>query len=399
MSTKASKNRRSRAPTEQTLPADYSAVLAEMKRLVSDARQRSLAAVNSELVFLYWTIGRTIVAQQEQHAWGDAIVERLSGDLRTAFPDMRGLSVPNLWKMRHFFLTYRQIERWRLSTILSTPSIELPAPAASGILSTLSIELSPDLARALLAVSWSHHTAICFASDEPAEQYFYLQTAIRERWSVRELDRQIESGLFLRYMSVAREPEKCIPAEAEHGPLLPFKDHYVLDFLGLDEHHNERQLRKAMLANVRDLFLEFGREFTLVGEEHPITIGDETYRIDLLLFHRGLQCLVAVELKTGEFKPEHVGKCQFYLAALDEYARLPHEKPSFGLILCKNARGVHMRLALTLAARRVGVATYQTALPAKDLILARMGAVSAPRSSPSSVGSTTTTPGGAKICA
>ncbi len=378
MSTKESRGPRVCAPAKRSLPADYPAVLAEMKQLVSDARQRSLSAVNRELVFLYWTIGRTIVAQQEQHAWGDAIVEKLSGDLRAAFPDMRGLSVPNLWKMRHFFITYRQIDRWRLSTILSTASIELSAPVASGILSTLSRELAPDLAHELLAVSWSHHTAICFASDDPAEQYFYLQTTVREHWSVRELERQIDSGLFLRYMLVARDPEKCLPEKAEHGPLLPFKDHYVLDFLGLDEQHTERQLRKAMLANVRDLFLEFGREFTLVGEEHPITVGNETYRIDLLLFHRGLQCLVTVELKAGDFKPEHIGKCQFYLAALDEYARLPHEKPSFGLILCKSARGVHMRLALTLAARRIGVATYQTALPDKDLILKRLDAVSAP---------------------
>jgi predicted nuclease of restriction endonuclease-like (RecB) superfamily len=213
---------------------------------------------------------------------------------------------------------------------------------------------------------------ICSVSDDSAEQYFYLQMAVRERWSVRELERQIESGLFSRYVSVARDPEKCIAENAEQGPLLPFKDHYVLDFLGLEEQHTERQLRQAMLANVRDLFLEFGREFTLAGEEYPLTIGNDTYRIDLLLFHRGLQCLVAVELKSGEFKPEHVGKCQFYLAALDEYVRLPHEKPSVGLILCKDAKGVHMRLALTLAARRVGVATYQTALPDEDLIRGRL---------------------------
>jgi hypothetical protein len=177
MPTKASERRRLRASTKHTLPSDYRAVLTEMKRLVADARQRSFSAVNRELVFLYWTIGRTIVKQQEQHAWGDAVVERLSGDLRAAFPDMRGLSVPNLWKMRHFFLTYRQIDRWRQSAILSTVSIELSAPAASGIPAALSKELTPDLAGALQAVSWSHHMVICFASDEPAEQYFYLQTA------------------------------------------------------------------------------------------------------------------------------------------------------------------------------------------------------------------------------
>jgi predicted nuclease of restriction endonuclease-like (RecB) superfamily len=373
--TKTRKSRTQRAPAKRALPADYASVLTQMKQLVADARRRTLSSVNSELVLLYWSIGKTIVSQQERHSWGDRVVDRLSADLRGAFPDMRGLSIKNLWKMRHLFVSYRQIEQWLESGNASAETKPPPVRANAPIVSTLSRQLPPSLAAALPALSWSHHTAICSVSENPAERYFYLQMAIRERWSVRELARQVDAGLFLRYMSVARDPEKCLPEKTEQGPLLPFKDHYVLDFLGLEEQHTERQLRKAMLANVRDLFLEFGREFTLVGEEHPITIGNETYRIDLLLFHRGLQCLVALELKSGEFKPEHVGKCQFYLAALDEYARLPHEKPSVGLILCKSAKGVHMRLALTLAARRVGVATYQTALPDEELIRNRLEAI------------------------
>ena len=290
---------------------------------------------------------------------------------------MRGLSIKNLWKMRYFFVSYRRIGQWQESNKSSATTENPDESAASPIVSTLSRQLPPSLANALPALSWSHHSAICAVSEDPAEQYFYLQMAVRERWSVRELERQIDASLFLRYMSVTRDPEKCLPEQPERGPLLPFKDHYVLDFLGLEDQHSERQLRKALLTNVRDLFLEFGREFTLVGEEYPITIGNETYRIDLLLFHRGLQCLVAVELKSGEFKPEHVGKCQFYLAALDEYARLAHEKPSVGLILCKSAKGLHMRLALTLAARRVGVATYQTAFPDEELLRKRLEGTSA----------------------
>ena len=240
MPTKVGKSRGVLA--ERALPADYASVLAETKQLVSEARRRSLSAVNSELVFLYWSIGKTIVSQQEKHAWGDGVVERLSVDLRTAFPDLHGLSVQNLWKMRHFFRSYRRVGQWQPSTILSTVSRELSVPGESPILSTLSRELPPSLARALLAVSWSHHIAICSVSEDPAEQYFYLQMAIRERWSVRELARQIDAGLFLRYTSVARDPEKCIPEQVEQGPLLPFKDHYLLDLLGLEEQHTERQL-------------------------------------------------------------------------------------------------------------------------------------------------------------
>ncbi len=255
--------------------------------------------------------------------------------------------------------------------------MDAKSSAAEGdpILATLSQELGRNHGRLLVGVSWSHHRLIAAASDRPDERYFYLSMAVRERWSVRELERQIESNLFVRYVSVKRDPEKCLPAEAEQGDLLPFKDHYVFDFLGLTEPYAEREVRKAMLANVRELFLELGRDFALVGEEYPITLDGDTFRIDLLLFHRRLQCLVVLELKNGDFKPEYVGKCQFYLAALDEQIRLPHEKPSIGLVLCRGAKGVQLRLALTLAARRVGVSTYQTALPDQDLIIRRMGAL------------------------
>ncbi len=206
----------------------------------------------------------------------------------------------------------------------------------------------------------------------PAERYFYMAMAVRERWSVRELRRQIDSALFTRYMSVREQPEKCLPADAEAGELLPFKDHYVLEFLGLQEEHSERQLRKAILANLRDFFLEFGRDWTFVGEEYPLQVGDETFALDLLFFHRRLQVLIVVELKIGGFKPEYVGKCQFYCAALDEQVRLSHEKPTIGLVLCKSADRVQVRLALTAAANRIGVATYQTALPDPKLIRQRL---------------------------
>jgi len=387
-------------PERQGLPEDYSSVLAQVERMISDSRRKALSAVNRELVWLYWQIGRVIVQQQERARWGDAVVEQLAGDLRGAFPDMKGLRRDNLFRMRQFYLGCHRTDAWlaaqarvenaNVGTVsrLSDPPFgareKVGTPSRQSqlndaIASALSDELAyPNLAGAILGLSWSHHYSILAGVDRPDEHYFYLTMAGRERWSVRELRRQIESDLFTRYVSVSLNPEKCLPTDAERGDLLPFKDHYVLDFLGLEESHTERQLRKAMLANLRDLFLELGRDFTLVGEEHPIRVGDDAFRIDLLLFHRRLQCLVAVELKVGKFKPEYVGKCQFYLAALDEQVRLPHEKPSVGLILCKSAHRVQMRLALTAAARKIGVATYQTALPAERLILQRLERLSNP---------------------
>lgn len=374
------------------LPRDYAAVLADLTRLIAESRRRALANVNRELVWLYWQLGRNIAQRQETAQWGDAVVTRLAGDLKSAFPELKGLSRDNLFRMRQLYGTCRRTDRWLLDDAATGKvgtAFRQPAPAStetekvgsvtrhsSGtdwIVAALSQELTaPGLAEIVVGLSWTHHYNLLAGTAEPDEHYFYMAMAMRERWSVRELKRQLDSGLFTRYISVREHPDKCLPPDAERGELLPFKDHYLLDFLGLEEPYTENQLRKAMLANLRALFLELGRDFALVGEEYPLTVGKDTFRIDLLFYHRRLQCLVAMELKNGRFRPEYVGKCQFYLAALDEQARLPHEKPSIGLVLCKTADDVQLRLALTDAARKIGVATYQTALPEERLIRQRL---------------------------
>jgi predicted nuclease of restriction endonuclease-like (RecB) superfamily len=381
------------------VPGGYTKVLADLKRLIADSRHRALATVNRELVCLYWHIGRTIVQQQEQAKWGDAVVEQLSADLRMAFPDMKGFGRDNVFRMRQLFISYRELDRWlqqeslgeKVGTVsrqlsigggsceeVGTASRQMQTDSAHRL--DLSGQLSsPELAALVSRLSWSHHTEICSASDRHAERYFYMAMAVRERWSVRELRRQIDSALFLRYMSVQRDPEKCLPDDAESGDLLPFKDHYILEFLGLTDEHSERELRQAVLANLRDFFLEFGRDLTFVGDEYAITVGNDTFYIDLLFFHRRLQCLLGVKWKIGEFKPEYVGKSQFYCAALDERVKLEHENPSIGLVLCKTADHAQVRLALTAAARKIGVATYQTALPDEKLIRARLEHFAWPR--------------------
>jgi predicted nuclease of restriction endonuclease-like (RecB) superfamily len=366
-------------------PSDYVEVLAGVKQLIADSRHRALATVNRELVCLYWQIGYVIVQQQEKANWGDAVVEQLATDLRLEFPDMKGLSRDNMFRMRQFFLSCRDLDRWFAATFadernvgsaprqigasaaerpeVATAPRQLPgaADAHSQKVATLSRQLAnAELERLISSLSWSHHKEIIGAVSDPAERYFYVAMSARERWSVRELRRQIDSGLYLRYMSVRRDPEKCLPADAEQGDQLPFKDHYVLEFLGLSDEHTERELRKAILANLRDFFLEFGRDLTFVGAEYPLTIGNDTFYIDLLFFNRRLQCLLSVELKIGKFKPEYVGKSQFYCAALDEQVKLAHENPSIGLVLCKTADSAQVRLALTRPTNHL----FSSSLPA-----------------------------------
>ena len=380
---------------------EYASVLTNLTQLIRDARRRALATVNRELVCLYWYIGRTIVEQQETAHWGDAVVEQLATDLRAAFPDMKGLSLANIWKMRQFYRSCGEIDVWLSSTLhaskvgtaprqldardelVSTVSrVSRSSAEATAVLSTLSREFtSAEFAALITRLSWSRHTEILAATQDLAERYFYMSMSVRERWSVRELRRQIDAALFERFVSVKRDPEKCLPTDAEHGDLLPFKDHYILEFLGLEDEHTEKELRKAILGNLRDFFLEFGKDLTFVGEEYPLTVGADTFYIDLLFFHRRLQCLISVDLKIGKFKPEYAGKSQFYCAALDEQLRLPHENPSIGLVLCKTADHAQVRLALTAAARKIGIATYQTVLPDEHLLEQHLARLPMPQES------------------
>jgi len=385
---------------------EYASVLTDLTQLIRDSRRRALATVNRELVCLYWHIGRTIVEQQETAHWGDAVVEQLATDLRAAFPDMKGLSRDNVFRMRQFFLTCRETDRWFDKNFDGTTKVgaarrqiegadsasqivgaaprqfekrEKVATASPQSPSLISGIESEVLSGVIQSLSWTHHHIIMGACDRPDERYFYMAMSVRERWSVRELRRQIDAALFERYVSVKRDPEKCLPADAEHGDLMPFKDHYVLEFLGLEDEHSEKELRKAILGNLRDFFLEFGKDLTFVGEEYPLTVGADTFYIDLLFFHRRLQCLISVDLKIGKFKPEYAGKSQFYCAALDEQLRLPHENPSIGLVLCKTADHAQVRLALTAAARKIGIATYQTVLPDEHLLEQRLARLPMPQ--------------------
>ena len=362
----------------------YGSILSDMKRLITESRYRAAATVNQELVCLYWQIGRVIVQQQETAQWGDSVVEQLAADLRLAFPDMKGLTKDNVFRMRKFFVACEEIDEWLVtlksvgsstdaSTQTKVGTLSRQLPGRKSIVGTLSpLIRNEGFRRAIVSLSWSHLTITIGAVSSPAERYFYMQMSVRERWSVRELRRQIESGLYLRYMSVQSDPEKCLPTDAERGDLLPFKDHYVLEFLGLSDEHSEQELRKAILANLRDFFLEFGRDLAFIGEEYPLTVGGNTFYVDLVFFHRRLQCLIAVELKIGSFQPEFVGKSLFYIASLDEQVCLLHESPSIGLILCRDADQAQARLALTPAAQKIGVATYETALPDLRLIQQRL---------------------------
>jgi len=303
----------------------YKDFLNEVIIAVKNSQYKAYQAVNRQLVELYWAIGKQLHDKIEVAKWGEGIVEQLSLDLQMEFPDAKGFSEQNLWRTKQMYETYYQ------QAILSTLLRELP---------------------------WSHNVLILHQTNSMAEKEFYLKTCASEHWSYRELKKQMDNRIAQKW-AASDNGNKLIPHSTEKDPSAHFRDEYNLGFLGLKEPFAEKDLRKAIVHNLRDFFLEFGKHLTFVGEEYPINVSGRDFRVDLLFYHRVLQCLVAVELKTGPFEPEYVGKMQFYLAALDKKLKLDHEKPSVGLILCKTKGDEIIELAMAKSSSATKVATYE----------------------------------------
>ena len=355
---------------------NYSKILTRIVKHIEQSKLKAFSEVNKALLDAYWSIGKEL---SKNAAYGESVVERLSRDLRMRYPDMKGYSVRNLWNMKRFYETYS-----KLQTVSGESGKLQPAVAESKKLQTVSAEL-------LFSISWSNHVGILDSTQSIEEKEFYIKMCIEEKWGHRELRRQLDSSLFERYM-FADKPEKVtalIPKHETKDLAKHFKDEYVLEFLNLKKEYSEQELEKAILDNLRDFFLEFGKSFTFAGSQYhrnqrflghqkssifacTINIGGRENKIDLLFYHRGLKCLVAVELKIGEFKASYVGQMQKYLAALDEKVKLSDEKESIGLILCKSKNHEEVRFALAKTLSPVKVATYRTKLPDKRLIIKRL---------------------------
>ena len=285
-------------PLDATMETSF----AEVVEMIQSAKQRAMQAVNTQLVELYWQVGAYISHKLAQAEWGDGVVQQLADYLARTQPGLRGFTRRNLFRMRKFYETYRDEEK--VTALLS----QLP---------------------------WTHNLIIHNQSKRPEEREFYLRLAIQEKWSSRELERQFKAALFER---TVLHPVKVSPVVAQSHPsaMDVFRDAYVVEFLDLPERHTEADLHRALLQQLQDFLIELGRDFCFVGSEYPVQVGDRDFALDLLFFHRGLNCLVAVELKVGRFEPEYLGKLNFYLEALDRDERKPHENPAIGVLLCSS---------------------------------------------------------------
>ncbi|PKB15435.1 YhcG family protein [Flavobacterium sp. 5] len=301
--------------------------------LISKAKESAYHAVNKELVTLYWHVGEYVSQQVEKKTWGKSVVKELSLFIQQSEPNIVGFSPQNIWRMKQFVETYKNLPK----------------------LATLSRELS-----------WSQNRLILpLKSSE--EQEFYLLFCIKEKWSVRELERQINTSCFERVM-LANEKLATLSGVFPKEITNTFKDTYVLELLQLPESHLEKDLRKAIAQNITKFLLEFGRDFAFMGEEYPLQVGSQDFAIDLLFYNRNLNCMVAIELKIEKFKPEHLGQLNFYLEALDRDIRKPHEQPSIGILLCNGKDDIVVEYALNRTISPTLVADYQTKLPSKELL-------------------------------
>lgn len=317
-----------------TSDASFDEVLA----LINTARQQAVQAVNTQLIELYWQVGAYISAKLEQAEWGDAVVEQLADHLAQTQPSLRGFTRRNLFRMRQFYEAYRNDEK------------------VSALLTQL---------------SWTHNLTILSQSKQPEEREFYLRMAIKEKWSSRELERQFKTALFERCIL---NPVKVTPAVTQTHPaaLEVFRDAYMVEFLDLPSWHAESDLHQGLLARLKNFLIELGRDFCFVGSEYPLQVGGRDFALDLLFFHRELNCLVAIELKVGRFEPEYLGKLSFYLEALDRDERKPHENPAIGVLLCASKDDEVVEYALNRSLSPALIAEYKTHLPDKALLQAKL---------------------------
>ena len=308
--------------------ADYGEIIDIIER----ARENAFRAVNREVISMYWDIGAYVSEKVKHGGWGKAVVQDFADFIQSRFVGIQGFSASNIWRMRQFYETYKDNEH---------------------------------LAEMTRDINWTNNLKIMARAKTEEAREFYLLLAAKNRYSTSELERQIDSMLFERTMVSDKKNKLFI---AKSAGLSALRDNYVLEFLDIPHSHKEHELRKAILANLKDFILEFGKDFSFVGEEYRVQVGNSDFKIDLLFFNRELACLVAIELKVGAFKPEHLGQLEFYLEALDSDVKKENENPSVGLILCADKDDTVVEYALRRSISPALVANYQLHLPNKKLL-------------------------------
>jgi len=335
---------------------NYSESIKALKSAILLSRYKAVTLVNKELLLLYFTVGKFISEKTKKEKWGAKVLENLSNDLQNELPGLRGFSATNMKRMRLFF------ESWEEHFLIS-PSLtdQLEGTDLQDI--KFSPSLTVQFEKKFTNVSFTHHIEILQNTKSVDERIFYIQKTATEFWSLAALKHQLKNKSFSNSGSLPNNFLKTISnEEIRNKALQSFKDEYLLDFINIEDtdEQDERVLESGIVQNIKKFLMSLGTDFAFISNQYRLIVEDEEYFLDLLFFNRRLQCLVVFELKTGKFKPEYLGKMNFYLSALDEYVKQPHEQPSIGIILCKEKKNKIVEFSFRDFNKAMGVSTYKT---------------------------------------
>lgn len=343
----------------------------QLYELIQSARNRALFAVNREHLQLYWQVGAFIHGRLTEENWGEKVVEQFSEWLNEKDPTIKNFDRRNIYRMREFFLAYHNVQLGldenSLSIVGSTKPQLQPADNNQDTFVVSVKPQIPEMPKWLEKIPWTHHIHILSACKETEERIFYILLTEHEKYTVKELRRQLKSSLYERQKLSSKLLVHLNHPKSEKIPQV-FRDRYVFEFLNLPDTFSENDLQKALVGKLKNFLLELGRDFTFLGEEYRLTVGMKDFHTDLLFFHRELQCLVAFELKTTEFEPEYLGQLNFYLEALDRNVKKTHENPSIGVLLCKTKNQEIVEYALSRNITPALIAEYQTHLIDKGVL-------------------------------
>lgn len=305
---------------------EYNNFIVDIKNKIRNSQYEAMKAVNTTLINLYWGIGEEIYRQQKEKGWGKSIVEVLAQEIQKEFPNVKGFSASNLWRMRNFYITYNEFK---------------------------------NLAPLVREISWTKNIVIMEKCKDSLEREFYIKMTKKYGWTKDVLINNVENKIYEKYLLNQTNFDKTLPVEYVNQAKLAVKDDYIFDFMELEEKHSEKELEKAIVENIKNFLGEMGGNFAFMGNQYHLKVGEKDFYIDLLLYHRLLKSLVAIELKIGEFNPEFVGQLQFYLTALDKQVKVDGENSSIGIIICKEKDRTVVEYALSNSDKPIGVATYK----------------------------------------
>ena len=310
------------------LDKSYNETLLKLKNLIAQKRYEIGRIVNKEVIGLYWEFGKEIYNRQKNKKWGKSVVEKLSLDIQTEYEGISGFSPSNLWRMSKFYETYKDADEKLVSLIRE--------------------------------ISWTQNMRIFDKCKDNLEREYYIRMTIRENWSVRLLIDKIEQNAYLKWGLKQTNFDKVLPVSITEKTEGVLRDEYKWGFLDLKENYSEKELEEEIIKNIRKFLLEMGGDFAFIANQYPVRVNDKEFFIDILLFHRKLKCLVAIELKTNEFQAEYLGKMALYLGALEEQEMAKGENPPIGIIVCHEKDRDLVKLTLSYVTKPMGVSTYKT---------------------------------------